>query len=367
MMARGCGGTLRVLEATGSDRDEWMALLHSWQGREIFAHPSYLSLFSRDGERPLCLVYESDRGRVIHPILLRDLRVTPFWGSTKAPVRDALGPPFGYGGPFAETAEQENAEDLLESFFATYATWARDQGVVTEYVVFSPKLVGPIPYPGAIVVKMPTVIRTLHESGDAILRSYDRAVRRRVRGALREGVHVEIDDKGTRVGDFLRVYNDTMLRRKAAGQYFLDQEFLDRLHASLRGYFAYFHAILDGRVVSTELVLLSGDSTFFFRGGTLKDSFTAHPNHLLKHEIILWSKKRGKQYYILGGGNSADDSLYRYKLSFAPQGARPLRIGKWILDAIIYHQLLEAREHSEQTRSHGWRPKEDFFPAYRSP
>jgi lipid II:glycine glycyltransferase (peptidoglycan interpeptide bridge formation enzyme) len=255
----------------------------------------------------------------------------------------------------------------LPGFYDRYRQWARAHDVVSEYVTFSPHEEDTTAYPGEIALRAQCVVRRLDLEPDQMLRDYKKSVPQDVKSARRAGVTVEIDLTGERASQFLAVYASTMRRRDADASYEMSLEFLDRLHRGLPGYFAYFYALLDGKIVSTELVLLSAGSSFFFRGGTLAEAFPAKPNHLLKHSIILWSREQGKRSYVLGGGNDSDDSLYRYKLSFAPRGSRPLRVGKWIFDDNRYKQLLAARLAYECAQGSEWRPRAGFFPTYRAP
>jgi Acetyltransferase (GNAT) domain len=355
--------SFRALEAEGSERQEWLSILDSCANREVFAHPDYLNLYRKTGDKPICLVYTCPGGRVIHPVILRDLRATDFWGSAGEEVYDTIAPPYGYGGPFVDGEVAPFV--LLEPFFEEYQIWARSHGVISEYNILSPKEDFEIPYPGEVEVKAPTVVRTLGKA-DEVWSDYKASVRGHVRTAERAGVYVEVDQTGDRVGDFLEIYTETMLRRGATANYFLTMEFLEELNRTLGGYYTYFHALLDGRVVSSELVLLSHDSTFFFRGGTRSDSLRVGPNLLLKHHVILWSIQQGKRTYLLGGGNSADDTLYHYKLSFAPRGARDLKVGKWIIDPNRYWEAVEARRAYERARGAPWAPKAGYFPEYRA-
>jgi Acetyltransferase (GNAT) domain len=357
--------SFRVLEASGPSREEWLALLESWSGREVFAHPDYLALYQTAGQRPICVVYRSSEGQVVYPLLIRDLRATTFWGPDGDELYDTIAPPYGYGGPFVEGGGDK--KDLVVKFFREYSQWALSQNVISEYVTFSPKEECELPYPGTVTYRAPTVVRTLTPYPDEIWRGYTGSVRRSVQAARRAGLVIEADQSGERIKDFLEIYTETMMRRNAAANYYLSPGFLEYLNRNLKGYYVYFHALLGGKVVSTELVLISADSIFFFRGGTRADASQLRSNHLLKHHIMLWGQEKGKSYYLLGGGNTAEDSLYQYKLSFAPQGIRDLRIGKWILNQARYEQLIAVRRSYEKAKGAEWMPQNNYFPAYRAP
>jgi hypothetical protein len=340
-----------------------MELLAALGRPHAFASPDYLELFTRQGERAACAVYRSDGAVVLYPFILRRLSAPPFADVHGEPHLDMVSPPFGWGGPLVVAGSPE-----LSDFYRRLEVWARDCGVVSEYVTFPPTAPPPAAYPGEVTRKMDSVVRSLAESPETIWLDYKDTVRRCIRRAERDGVRIEIDPDGRRADEFLSVYAATMDRRTAGDDYQLSSDFLRRLDAGLRGAFAYFHAMLGGRLVSTELVLLAGTVTLFFRGGTLAEAFPARPNHLLKHHVILWSRERGQAHYVLGGGNRDDDDLLRFKLTFAPSGARPLNVGRWVIDPAAYDRLVKARERYE-TERHGalWRPSPSYFPRYRAP
>ena len=62
------------------------------------------------------------------------------------------------------------------------------------------------------------------------------------------------------------------------------------------------HVLDGGRVVSTELVLLSAGSDVFVPGRHAGRGLRPRPNDLLKHEAILWGRRSGKRAFVLGGG-----------------------------------------------------------------
>lgn len=359
---RATPASLEVLDAR-RDRREWLAFLEAWAGRHVFAHPDYLELYAEPGHRPVCAIYRSIDGQVVWPVVLRDLRATPFWDGDE--LYDVVSPPFGYGGPFVEGPG--DADRLLREFYARYEAWARSRRVVSEYATFAISETHVPPYPGCVAVKLPTVVRTLTPSEDEIWRDYTALARRNVRTGLRNGVTVTEDERGVHAAEFLAIYRDTMARRNAARTYDLDPAFVDRLNRDLRGYYRYFHAWHGGAIVSSELVLVSSDATFFFRGGTYADKLHTRANPVLKHHVIRWSKAQGCRYYLLGAGMSAADPLLAYKRSFAPGGIRPLLVGRWTFDADACQRLLEARRAFERSRGVAWQPRPDYFPAYRAP
>jgi hypothetical protein len=82
----------------------------------------------------------------------------------------------------------------------------------------------------------------------------------------------------------------------------------------------YFHVQLEGEIVSTELIVLNDDRTCFVGGGTRRQHLRTPANLLLKHTIVEWSRQQGYRYYLLGSGNSEEDSPFKYKRAFRARG-----------------------------------------------
>ena len=178
---------------------------------------------------------------------------------------------------------------------------------------------------------------------------------------------VELDPRCDDLDAFLSTYHATMDRRNADRTYYFQSSFFERLCETLEGSYAFFHASLDGVVVSTELVLVSDENVYSFLGGTDPGAFSARPNDLLKYTVIEWARSQGKKRFVLGGGYRPDDGILRYKLSFAPQGRIPFCVGRRILDERLYSVAVAARGAAEHARTDSqWEPRTDFFPAYRS-
>ena len=149
-----------------------------------------------------------------------------------------------------------------------------------------------------------------------------------------------------------------MDRREARRGYYFPRTFFEAIATGLAGQFAYFHALVEGRIVSTELALVSADNVYSFLGGTDQAAFDLRPNDLLKHELIVWAKQAGKRRFVLGGGYTEDDGIVRYKKAFAPTGQMSFYVGRRVFDQPSYDRL---------TQQHGATPVAGYFPAYRAP
>jgi len=354
------GETFAVLDvADPAGRTEWLRRWLAWPAREPMAHPAYVALFARPGDRAVCLAAGAGAAGVLYPLVLRPLAAEP-WASPGEDRWDAT-TPYGYGGPFSWGASLVSAE----GFWSAAGEWLRGARVVCSFArlsLFEDEL---LPFEGEVADLMPNVVRTLDLSQEALWRDYAHKVRKNVAAARRAGLAFELDAEGRRLDDFLAIYESTMDRRNAAEGYYFPRGFFESVVREMPGAFAFAHVLDAGRVVSTELVLRSARRLYSFLGGTLAEAFEKRPNDLLKHEVAEWGRGAGLDAYVLGGGYGGPDGIFRYKLSFAPGGEVPFRVGRSIHDRDAYEALVARRHDHEASLGGTWSPREGFFPAYR--
>jgi hypothetical protein len=333
-----------VLDAAcRQDREAWLAIWNRSAHREPFAHPAYVTLFAANG-RALCAIGRA--GALMVPFILRPIDGTDG-------LHDVISP-YAYGGPFGSTADLA----CVERFWQDLTQWEAEHRVVSEFMRFSldASIAG---YPGQARSGQDNVVCSVRPTLDEIWRNVEHKVRKNVQKADRSGITVESDHGAQRFDDFWEIYRTTMDRRAAAAQYYFEREFFDTIH-EMSGSFTYFHALLRGEVISSELVLLSSTRAYSFLGGTRADHFALRPNDCLKHRIICWTKESGREAYVLGGGYGCNDGIFRYKQSFAPNGTVPFFTGRRILNLSAYMQLVDARRVAAGVSDSG------FFPAYRA-
>jgi hypothetical protein len=350
-----------VLDAeVDEERDAWLALWKGWPGREVMAHPEYARLFAGGGVRAVAAVGEERGGTILLPLLLRPVAAEPWAGPDEASW-DAT-TPYGYGGPF--TWGDEGGDGA--AFWRAYAAWCAGARVVSTFLRLSlfPGQLAAVP--GDVHERGPNVVVPLGAGADAVWEGYDRDVRRNVRKSRSCGVQVEVDVEGRRVGEFHAVYEHTMDRRGADAWYRFPRRFFEDLARNLAGQHAFVHALVDGRVVASELALVSAENVYSFLGGTLQEAFKLFPNEAVRHATAEWAVSQGKRCYVLGGGYAPGDGILRHKKLFAPGGEVPFRVGCLLHDEVAAHRLARRREAAEVARGGGWQPRAGFFPRYRA-
>ena len=360
-------GAFEVWDANDPrEREAWIEVWQQWPDREVSAHPDYGKLFAGEHDKVLCASYVTPghHGTVLYPFIWRELSRLPIGQGVEAAMSDII-TPYGYGGPYGW--ELSDVDTVSVDFWTRFNIWARNHNVVAEFIRFDLFPESLLPYPGDKVRRASNLVRSLELDDDAMWMSFEQKVRKNVKKAQRSGVTVQIDAQGRFISDFMRLYEGTMERREADSGYYFPRTFFESIHRDLAGQFAYFHALREDEIISTELVLISARSVYSFLGGTDSSAFDCRPNDLLKHEIIRWARAHGKKSFVLGGGAIPEDGIERYKRSFAPNGSVDFMTGQRILLPDLYQQLVEARQSEFALKNRAWPEESTFFPAYRMP
>jgi len=345
------------------NRQAWADLWAQWPDREVFAHPDYVRLYAKAGQRALCAAATNGESGVLYPLILRNLGAEPYGVGTLRDATDLI-TPYGYGGPFCWGAPFSG--EAAAEFWRQFDAWAVKAQVVSEKASFSLFAESLLCYPGEQRVVSENVVRSLRCSEEEMLHNFEYKVRKNIKNARAKGVTVEVDERGERLDEFLTIYLGTMQRRNAREAYYFSRAYFESILTDLKGQFVFLHARAGGAIISTELVLVSARRVYSFLGGTDAEWFHVRPNDLLKVEIMNWARSAGKSEFVLGGGSSRGDGIYRYKLSFAPEGSMPFSIGCRIHDVGAYEQLVQNRRLLAEGSSEAWQPNPELFPAYRS-
>ncbi len=340
------------MEVYGLDRsEEWRK---AWEElpapeRDVFARPEYYEAFqaAEPGASAECAVLRS-KGRVLlYPYFRRPLTAIPWLGAPSG-SSDII-TAYGYGGICGLRA----APELAAGFDRELVAHCTSTGVVAELIRINPLTGGAADYAGryAVLEGNLQVVVDVRRDDEDIWRSYRHNNRKNVQKAIRSGVSVVCEEgRGPLFGEFRKIYTKTMERRDASGYFRFSDEFFDKLTGGLGSKALFFHAIMDGKVVSTELALASDTALYSFLGGTDEASFEYRPANLVKHEMIRWARDAGLSSFLLGGGPAGQDGIFEFKRSFAPDGVIRFSMAWRVHDRALY-DVLYARcmEHPPQS------------------
>ena len=180
--------------------------------------------------------------------------------------------------------------------------------------------------------------------------------RQQVRKNEKKGYSVRIlpgeEVSGDELGEFTRVYTETMERTGASERYFFDADYFRGLLGSGMAWLA-LATDGDGALAAGSLVVNSDGLLHYYLSGTGDSHLSDSPMKNVLTELVGFSAER-ETGLNLGGGITPGDRLEEFKRGF---GNREVQ---WYTQEIVcdpeaYRELSAGRETGE------------FFPAYRAP
>lgn len=349
-----------------SERREWREVRQRFGVRRPHDDPAYLDLMSPRDARARMFYYAGDGFRVMYPFHLCALDSAIVGREFSG--HSIIISPYGYGGPLLQVDDDcANREDVATGWRAAWASWMRDNSVVTEFVredLHGDRLL--TRGDGARVLGQQNVIVDLTLDPAARWQSYSAKVRKNVKRARQHELSVEFSIDDDALTAFCGIYYETMDRRQASDEFYLDCDALRTYIEETRSAGEAVIALVmqETQVVSTELVLLGSDEAYSFLGGTRAEAFPMRPNDLLKHEVCEWGHSAGLGEYVLGGGLQPDDGIFRYKLAFAPYGVADFFTRRVVADQEVYDWILAYRVAASQADGGIWIPRPGYFPAF---
>ena len=349
--------TNSITEISVNDEETWNRTVRSFSDYDVFYLNGYAKAFYLEnvlnGE-PVLLYYKQGADQAVNVVFKRDVADDPrFSGKIEYGCYIDLITPYGYGGFWGDVTDWP----LLNRSYNQYCT---ENHFLCEFVRFELFTQYARCYDGKTESRSHNVVRNLEIPLDEIWMDFKPKVRKNVKRANGYGLKFAVDLEGRYLEDFLRIYYSTMDRSGAQDEFYFSRDFFRRLE-KLRGNAAWFYALYNGNVVSSELMIYGSEHAYSYLGGTDRKYFDLRPNDFLKYEMIKWCKEKGLKDFVLGGGYGADDGIYQYKQCLAPHGIMDFYIGHKVFDEKRYEELVKIRE----KESPGIR-NSTYFPVYRA-
>ena len=334
--------------------EKWDAIVRQQKNYDVFYLASYAKAFEQQGEgQPILIHCVDGEQSAVSVMFKRDIADCEYFKDVlPAGKYFDLISPYGYGGFWSE-------QGITERMLEEYATYCRENNYICEFVRF--ELYGDYyrKYTGEVETRTHNVVRSLEMPIDEMLMDFEHKVRRNIKHAQREGLQILIEENDNHLEDFLRIYYGTMERNDASDTFYFNREFFEKLN-EMTGHYVYVYVIYQEKVISAELIIFGTENAYSYPGGTDSEYFYVRPNDFLKFEAIKWLKERGLKNFVLGGGYGADDGIFRYKKSLAPNGIVDFYIGRNIFDKKMYEKMIEIRT-DEKEMLDG-----EYFPVYRA-
>ena len=298
-----------------------------------------------------------DQPKILMVILIRPIIIN----QKTTPYYDVISP-YGYSGPlFGNDVYRE----LIVNFWEEVDKWYKKNKIVTEFVRFNLDH-NERNYSGVILPTLNNVKGEIVEEGLQWKR-FKAKVRNNYRKAISQNLQFGLYFKNLgekEVEEFYEVYIATMNRKLAAREYFYSSDYFHNFIQNNPEACAIAIVRKDNIPISAELILLSKDTIYSFLGGTKSEYFYSRPNDFLKINVLKWARSQGYKFYVLGGGRSNDDGLYKYKKSFFPKDNDVIYYtGRKIIDHKAYLHLLKLT--NSLPKNNVVQITRGFFPKYR--
>ncbi len=320
---------------------------------------------------PLMAVVGDRRRGVAWPYLAR--AVTDGGGPAGADATEVTSV-YGYPGPVAWGCVP--GERFLTGALSEILRAWRDQGVVAAFTRFHPLLEnaalmagfhglpGCTPDGGSVVATGLTVSVDCTVGDDAAWAGYTRTLRQHIAAGRRAGLVTVHDEGWQHLGDFVRLYRETMVRSGADERYLLGESEVERMRPELAGHLHLLVSRLGDEVAAAGIMTEYGGIVQSHLVGTNTELLSHSPFKVLLDDVRVWARGRGDRVLHLGGGRGGrQDSLLVFKGEFSPR-RHLFHVGRWVLDPDRYRDLVAAR--SERCPD-GHVLDDSFFPRYRAP
>jgi len=298
---------------------------------------------------------------ILMPIILRQIKNKN--GDTST-YYDAI-TPYGYSGPLLNDYVTYNDIKVLWNHIDS---WYFENNVVTEFIRFSLNK-NYLGYSGLLVSSLVNVKGELCSNFEKQWASFLPKVRNNYRKAKSYELEIKIlhahEITESVISLFFDIYTQTMKRHNAKEIYFFSLKYFKDLIFNNLTEFAIVFTYLENKAISTELVIISNDTLHAFLGGTDANFYHCRPNDFLRVEFIKWAIDKKFKYYLLGGGLSDNDGLYKHKKSLFPKDEDVMfYTGRKIINHEIYEFLCSTFS-DENYKIQIEELEKNFFPLYR--
>tara|TARA_R110000868_G_scaffold212709_5_gene462637 strand:- start:7589 stop:10204 length:2616 start_codon:yes stop_codon:yes gene_type:complete len=322
-----------------------------WQSNPYYFYEYFAHHQKKDNELIVLELFDNGKPLALMPIIKRTIP------NTDGTYFDAISP-YGYSGPLFK---ENLSKQVFENYWALVDDWYTKNNIVSEFIRFG--LNGNhAHYSSYLKPTLVNVFGCLFSNFELQWENFHSKVRNNYRKAINQNLKFEIfsgDQIGTpQIKAFYTIYIETMKRNNASIDLYFSIDYFVNLVQRNNSNFSLAFAYVDEVAISTELIISHNNFIYAFLGGTLADYYSYRPNDFLRVEIIKWGIQKGKRKYILGGGVSDNDGLYKSKKAFFPKDIDvTFYTGRKIINQNIYDELTQNKENNIR--------KDSFFPAYR--
>ncbi len=323
------------------------------KNQEVYYQWQYIDAFYKNGDGEPKLAYAEDNGEYVYNVFfIRD--IAKDLCLTNAYQYFDITTPYGYGG----VNTNSNNKTLLNYFFKSFKEYCNNNKIVSEFIRLNPILNNYKYYSDDYeICNISKTVYIKLNNPDQIWNDMESRGRNTIRKAQNNNLEIKSGFDEEFLGEFIKIYKDTMTRDNADKYYYFNDDFFKSILENLKGFAKIYTVYFDNKPINSSIILFNGENAHYHLSGTLSNYMRLGANNYALYEIALDLCKMGYKKFHLGGGYGGDDSpLLKFKKSFNKNGELNFYIGKRIFDIENYDRLCDELKIDDNS---------GFFPAYR--
>lgn len=333
-----------------SEKEAWNKLVKESLIYDFY-HTWYYHSLESSGD-PLLFVYQAGNDFIAMPLIMRKIEDSQFFDCTSV---------YGYAGPISNMAFDEMGSEIIGNFKTAFSLFLKEEQNVSVFSRLHPVINQQflLEHLGGIYDNGKTVAIDLTPTIEVQRLKYRKAIRQKVNQLRRKGYVVKEAQTKEEISEFVRIYNDNMVKVKASSYYyFTEQYFLEMLFSP--EFESKLLLIYDNDIIAAgAMVTFSNNIMQFHLAATNNDYLYEAPMKLLIDESSLIGRELGMHYLHLGGGvGGKEDSLFEFKSGFSNLYLS-FKTWRYVANEPIYNALVKERCSNID-------PSNNTFPLYRN-
>jgi len=303
---------------------------------------------ANDGGDYFQYVFEDENGIVLHPFVKRPTRLLPA-------TYDILSPT-GFSGPIVIDCREGRKEELIRNFDRGFQTYCETNGIVAEYVRFSPWLKNHQDFGSLYELKHHGYTYGIDLTKDYFNDEFNSSRRCRIARAENAGVKVGFDFSGETIAEFYRLYQMMYAKNNPGDiekRLMLSNDYMADMVRLCRGHMFIANAFIGRKTISSTVYLYSGKYLHSYLTGNDPEFYDFNANSVVISKACEWGRKTGK--VALQQGGARNEGIAVFKKQFTQKCILDFHVGYRVRQNALYERLVAIRGEANKA----------YFPAYR--
>ncbi|MFV9551006.1 peptidoglycan bridge formation glycyltransferase FemA/FemB family protein [Algibacter sp. PT7-4] len=333
-----------------AEKDKWDSFISEFQYYDTYHTFDYHIISKSKEDTPILIKYTENNVVIGIPLLLRAIKNTPY--------KDAISV-YGYSGPLSKGIT-ENFNNTV--FTKTLFNYFKKNNIISVFSRLNPyiknqkKILENI---GETCLLGKVVNINLNLNKEVQRQNYQSRLKNQINKA-RKNCSIKTATTNQDINEFIKIYNENMLRVKAKKTYFFDNNYFYNLVKS-KSFKTIILLAIDNEtkeIISGAMFLIKKSIVQYHLSGTKNDFLHLMPTKLLIDEMRVIANREKYTFFNLGGGlgGSNEDSLFKFKSTFS-KDSYLFFIWKLIVNKKAYDEVCQKNEIKNLSSN--------FFPLYR--